>query len=80
MEHKGKQLIIYNIIGEEIPEFEVLESYINHIPADEYEFRFHPDKLNLSGYELVELKGNNLFVWNQSKLNNISIFPFTIQA
>jgi len=80
MEQKNRRLIIYDIIGKEIPEFSVLESYLNQISVDEYEFRFHVDKLKLEGAELIELKGNNFFTWEKSLLNNISVFPFTIQA
>ena len=80
-ERKENKLIIYDIIGKEIPKFSDIFPYISNNENTIIEFQFMPDKLGSMNFKTREFTDNQLHIYELSPFKNEKIiFPFTSQA
>lgn len=75
------RLIIYDIIGADVPDFSEILPYIMDNEISTAEFMFCPDKLNIPKIQTEVFTDNQLHFYNFLQLENRKfIFPFTSHA
>lgn len=80
MKRTEKRTIVFDIIGSDIPPFEILAPYLATEWTEEFEFRFHTDKLGIKEPTLSELPGSNAHLWGECALGPSIAFPETCHA
>jgi len=76
---EGNTLRIFDIVGEQIPRFDILYPYISEETDYTIEFHFHTDKLGLAKTRRVIIEENNAFSKGNFPVNQ-PIFPYTSRA
>ncbi len=75
----GNSLDIFDILGEQIPEFDTLYPYIARETDHTVKFHFHTDKMGLKNTEKVLLEEHHAFTRGNFPISN-PIFPYTSRA
>lgn len=74
-------LIIFDIVAEHMPAFDLIYPYISDETDRFIEFRFLPDKLSIPDPNYIEFKDNSTHLHGDFPLDNVPfIFPLTSQA
>lgn len=77
---EGNRLIIYDILAEQMPDFNEIASFFGHFRKQEVEFRFCTDKLDLHNTGKLEVKESILIVSDNFSLEGKFLFPYSIRA
>ncbi|HYD81148.1 MAG TPA: GNAT family N-acetyltransferase [Paucimonas sp.] len=80
MKRDGNRTIVYDLLARELPAFEQLHPYLATGTAQEFEFRFHADRLGIVPAGFKELQGNDTHVMGEPDLGAHFVFPFTAHA
>jgi len=75
-----QSLVIYDIIGSNIPDYNRLEPYLYSFNVVEIQFRFHTDLLNIPDIRISQLEESHLYIYEPHKINGNLVFPYMIQA
>jgi ribosomal protein S18 acetylase RimI-like enzyme len=79
--HDAGRLLLYDVIGREVPPFAEIHPYLTDGTEREVWFHFVPDKMGLSGGELRPLTGNNTHVLPGFPVADGGlVFPYTAHA
>lgn len=78
MKRDPAKTVVYDIIAARMPRFEELSPFL--APAEEVEFRFPVDALDVPSFRLRELPGHNAHVMGDFDLGPQPVFPFVSEA
>jgi GNAT superfamily N-acetyltransferase len=78
MKRSGAKTIVYDVLARDLPDFDSLYPYLSSGTAEEFEFRFPTDRLEIAGAQLREVKSNAHVIGADAP--DQWVFPFTAHA
>ncbi|MEW6056486.1 MAG: GNAT family N-acetyltransferase [Bdellovibrionota bacterium] len=72
--------IVFDVLARKLPSFDELYPYLATGSAEEFEFRFFTDKLNVPQTRFKQLLGNDVHVMGPVSLREKIVFPYTLKA